>query len=166
MTHKIYIQYSNENQQHIDYVNLVEQAVNKTLFMETADITCVINILITNNEGIHRYNRDYRGVDSITDVLSFPMQTFQHAGWGGCSHFEFDEDSGELPIGDIVISLERVKEQAVEYSNTVEYEIVYLVIHSTLHLLGYDHDNEDNEKVMHDKCKIVIRETGFNTDDK
>jgi len=166
MKHNINLQYSSKQKTGDIFMKVIRQAVSSALQSETVDIPCVINVLIGNDKVIRKYNLDYRGIDKVTDVLSFPMQIFQKAGWGGCLTPEFDEDTGELPLGDIVISMERAEEQAAEYGNTPEYETAYLIIHSTLHLLGYDHNNEINEKAMHIKCEKVMQEMGFKTDDK
>jgi len=85
------------------------------------------------------------------------MQEYYKTGWNGITNFEIDKDTGDLPLGDIVISSESVKRQAEEYGNTIEYETAYLIIHSTLHLLGYDHDNDINETIMHEKSKEIIQ---------
>jgi len=140
---------------------LIEQAVRKTLHSEAVDMLCVVSVMVTDDEGIRKYNNEYRDIDSATDVLSFPMQTFLQSGWGGINNTEIDEETGELPLGDIILSSESVKRQAIEYGNTTEYETAYLIIHSTLHLLGYDHDNEANERLMHDKNKGIIQEMGL-----
>jgi len=127
-----------------------------TLSYEHVDVPCVVSVLITDDEGIRAYNYEYRGIDKATDVLSFPMQEFRYAGWKGISNPEFDESTGELTLGDIVISMETVKRQAKEYGNTIEHETVYMIVHSTLHLLGYDHADKRSEKIMHDKSKSII----------
>jgi len=166
MKHNINIQHSGKHTAGEIFTKIIKQAVSSALQFETVDLPCAVNVLIGNDKVIRKYNRDYRGIDKVTDVLSFPMQIFQKPGWGGCQSPEFDEDTGELPLGDIVISMERAEEQAAEYGNTPEYETVYLIIHSTLHLLGYDHENKINEKAMHIKCEKVMQEMGFKTDDK
>ena len=142
------------------YNSLIRQTVIKTLRNEAVDKLCVVNVLITNDDGIRMYNRKYRDTDKATDVLSFPMQEFLQAGWSDGNDLEIDKDTGEFPLGDIIISFETVMRQAVEYENTLEHETAYLIIHSTLHLLGYDHNTEDNERVMNDKCKTIIQWMG------
>ena len=156
--HKVNILQSSGDASDSEYSGNIKNAVISTLRCEDVDKLCVVNVLISDDEGIREYNRDYRGIDKATDVLSFPMQMFLQAGWGGCNELEYDEDTGDLPLGDIVISFESAKRQAEEYGNSQEYEIAYLIIHSTLHLMGYDHDNETNEKAMHDKNKKIIKE--------
>ena len=159
--HKVYIQQIEEAAAYGLNKDLIRQAVIETLKSEGAQIPCVVSILITDDNGIKKFNCDYRDVDSATDVLSFPMQEFTHAGWSGLKKIEVDEDTGELPLGDIVISMETVNRQAEDYKNTTDYETAYLLIHSTLHLLGHEHYSKENEKLMHDKCKAVIKETGL-----
>jgi len=159
--HKVYTQRNEEAAAYSINNSLIRQAVVETLGNEGAQIPCVVNILITGDNGIRKFNFDFRDIDSATDVLSFPMQVFAHSGWNGLTDMELDEDTGELPLGDIIISMESVIRQAEENKNSIDYETAYLIIHSTLHLLGYDHDNEDNERVMHEKSKAVIQETGI-----
>jgi len=152
--HKVFIQDGDES-------SLIKSAVIETLNSEMVDMLCVVNVLITDDKKIRVYNRDYRGVDKATDVLSFPMQVFIKAGWDGIGEKEIDEETGDLPLGDIIISTESIERQAEEYGNTTEYETAYLIVHSTLHLLGYDHDNEANENIMHKKNKAIIKKMGF-----
>ena len=158
MKHVINVQSNGANP--ID--GIIDNAVRATLQNEEVDVLCVVNVLITDDEGIREYNREYRSIDKATDVLSFPMQEFIRAGWSGHGELEFDEDTGELPLGDIIISEESVARQATEYGNTAEYETAYLITHSTLHLLGYDHVDESSEKVMHDKSKALMHSLGLN----
>ena len=164
--HKVYTRHNGGDPPENAYRSLIKKSVRATLQIEAVDIICVVNVLITDDEGIRCYNRDYRSVDGSTDVLSFPMQEFQHSGWDAQSDFELDEDTGELPLGDIIISMESAKRQANDYGNTFEYEIAYLIIHSTLHLIGYDHDKKSSEKDMHKKNKSIMQEMGFKTNDK
>ena len=105
-----------------------------------------ISLTLISPEEIRSLNRDYRGVDSVTDVLSFPQ-------------FESPEDFpevGELCLGDVVICAERAEEQAEEYGHSKERELVYLFVHSLLHLLGYDHMEEDEKRVMREKEEHVM----------
>jgi len=164
--HKINVQFGENLRHDSSYDTLISRAVVETLLSEAVDMVCVVNVLMTDDDGIREYNREYRDIDKATDVLSFPMQIFVQAGWEGLNEPEFDERTGDLPLGDIVISLETVKRQAAEYGNTIEYETVYLIIHSSLHLLGYDHSDKKSEKMMHDKNEQVIQEMGFKVNDK
>jgi len=159
--HIINVKYSRGELRPPECRDIIKRAVCETLRNETVDTVCVVNVLITDDKGIQKYNRNYRNIDSATDVLSFPMQEFKHAGWNGCVLMEIDKDTGFLPLGDIVISSESVSKQAASYGNSVSEEMAYLTIHSTLHLLGYDHADETNEKLMHSKSKSIIQKTGF-----
>jgi len=141
--------------------SLIKQSIRTTLIIEEVDTPCAINVLITNDEGILKYNRKFRNIDKSTDVLSFPMQDFTNAGWCGNDVLEFDEDTGQLPLGDIIISTETVLKQANDYVNTVEKETSFLIIHSTLHLLGYDHNNRKNKHIMRVREKIILKEMGY-----
>jgi len=161
--HIVNIQNSEIEAHEIACEGKIRQAVLAALFSEAVDKQCVVNILITDDKGIKTYNRDYRKIDSATDVLSFPMQVFKKAGWGGILNAEFDEATGDLPLGDIIISMESIERQAKEYGNSIEYESAYLIIHSILHLLGYDHDSEDNEKTMHENGKSIMKGLSFDT---
>ena len=164
--HKVYVVYGEEDVSNNICWDVIERAVLFTLKSEAVDKTCEVNVLITDDCGIRGYNQNYRGIDKATDVLSFPMQAFLKAGWDGLSNAEIDEDTGDLPLGDIIISTQSVDRQAEEYGNSTEYETAYLIIHSTLHLLGYDHDNEFSEKTMHEKNKAIMIEMGFDVNDK
>ena len=125
-----------------EYEELVKKAVEGTLAYEGVDNDCEISITLTDNENIRELNKEYREIDRETDVLSFPM----------------DEDD---MLGDIVISLEKAKEQAEEYGHSLEREISFLCVHSCLHLLGYDHEtSEEDEKEMFEKQEEVLKQIG------
>ena len=105
-------------------------------------------------------NRDYRKIDSATDVLSFPLQEFQHpADFSVFSEDDcsaFDPESGELMLGDIVVNAERVAEQAEEYGHSKKREYAFLIAHSLLHLIGYDHMEEDERLEMEDQQRKIM----------
>ena len=113
---------------------------------EHIDVACEINVLVTNDQGIHLINKTSRGIDKATDVLSFPMFDLTAgdppADWSAYR----DPDTGLVPLGDMCISLERAKAQAAEFGHSVKREVGYLTIHSVLHLLGYDHLDEGEMK--------------------
>lgn len=118
-----------------------------------------VNLLLTTDEEIHRMNREFRGIDRPTDVLSFPMIDYDEPG-----EFDFLEDqddcfhpeTGELVLGDIVISKEKVISQAEEYGHSIKREFAFLIVHSMLHLTGYDHIEEEDRIVMEAKQKEVL----------
>lgn len=120
-----------------------------------------VNLLLTMNEEIHEMNQNFRQIDRPTDVLSFPMVDYEVAG-----SFDFLEEadeyfhpeSGELMLGDIVISKEKVVSQAEEYGHSIEREYAFLIAHSMLHLFGYDHMEEEERIEMEEKQKAILNE--------
>jgi probable rRNA maturation factor len=128
-----------------DYETLVKKAVEGTLEYEGFTKNCEISITFTDNENIRTLNNEFRNIDRETDVLSFPM----------------DDDGEEVVLGDVVISLEKAKEQAEEYGHSLEREISFLCVHSCLHLLGYDHETgEEDEQVMFKKQHEILEKIG------
>ncbi len=115
-------------------------------FMEFKD-NCEISIMLTDNDEIHSLNKLHRGIDRPTDVLSFPMFEYDENGEIDINECDFGEN-GEIILGDIVISLEKAKEQSNEYGHSFEREVGFLTAHSLLHLLGYDHMEPEEEKEM------------------
>ena len=120
---------------------------------------CEVDVLFTDDEGIHQVNLDMRGVDRPTDVLSFPMFDLSPGEKPGEEHE--DPDTGLVPLGDMCISLERAAAQAEEYGHSVERELSYLAVHSVLHLLGYDHMEPEEEKEMFAKQKEILELAGI-----
>lgn len=127
-----------------------------------------VNILLTDNRGIREVNREYRGMDRETDVLSFPNVDFEEE-----SVFTIDEDSeadyfdpetGELVLGDIMISVDRVYGQAQEYGHSVRREFAFLVAHSMLHLCGYDHMEEEERARMERRQEEILTGLGITRD--
>jgi len=162
INHKVNISGGKSEKAGIASENQMKRAILDTLKYEKVNISCTVNIKISNDEEIRDYNRKYRDTDKPTDVLSFPMQEFKGAGWENIDNPEPDIDTSDIPLGDIILSAETTKRQAAEYNNKAEYETAYLLIHSALHLLGYDHDSPENEEVMHNKIKAIINETECN----
>lgn len=118
-----------------------------------------INLLLTTDEEIHRMNLEYRDIDRPTDVLSFPMLEYETPGdFSGLEEQEdaFDPETGELLLGDIVISKDRVLAQAEEYGHSPLREYAFLIAHSMLHLFGYDHMEEDERLVMEQKQREIM----------
>lgn len=108
-----------------------------------------VSVTICDDGYIHELNKEYRGKDRPTDVLSFPM-------------LEFDTPEITTLLGDIIISIDTAEKQAIEYGNTLERELCFLSVHSSLHLLGYDHEtSEDDEKYMIEKQKQILKDAGF-----
>ena len=125
----------------------IEKVINAALDAERVTLPCEINVLLTNDEGIHQINLDMREVDRATDVLSFPMFELE-PGVPPEDEDELDPATGLLPLGDMVISLERAEAQAKEFGHSLQRELCYLTVHSVLHLLGYDHLDEGPMKAQ------------------
>lgn len=120
--------------------DLLRRVISAALAAEGVDLPCEINVLLTDDEGIHQVNREMRQVDRPTDVLSFPMFDLKPGEKPEAG--DEDPESGLVPLGDMCISLERAAAQAGEFGHSVERELSYLTVHSVLHLLGYDHMDE------------------------
>ncbi|MEG1918631.1 MAG: rRNA maturation RNase YbeY, partial [Oscillospiraceae bacterium] len=128
-------------------VALIRKTIRTALGAEGVTVPCEIDVLLTDDAGIHAINLDMRQVDQPTDVLSFPM--FEYVpGQPPVTAADADPATGLTPLGDMVISMERVKAQALAYGHTNRRELSYLVVHSVLHLLGYDHLDEGVQKAQ------------------
>ncbi|MCD8100731.1 MAG: rRNA maturation RNase YbeY [Oscillospiraceae bacterium] len=140
---------------------LIRRAAKAALRAQGVDDDCVINVLLTDNDGIHEINLAQRGVDAPTDVLSFPMNELTEGEFDP-AECERDFDTGKLMLGDMVISLERCAAQGEEYGHGFEREVSYLTVHSVLHLLGYDHLDEGERKSrMRSREKAIMDTLGL-----
>ncbi|MBE5819361.1 MAG: rRNA maturation RNase YbeY [Clostridiales bacterium] len=131
-----------------EYLNIVNKVLNSCFESELKNKKLTVNVTLTNPKKIQELNKQYRNIDKTTDVLSFPM-------------FEKEElvnldNKNYYILGDIVISIEKVKEQAVEYEHSFERELSYMVVHGFCHLLGYDHIEEEDKKVMRKKEEEIL----------
>ena len=125
---------------------VIKKCIETTLASEGVSAPCEVNVLVTNDKGIHTINKASRDIDRPTDVLSFPMFTLT-PGQPPEDWTEYlDPETGLCPLGDMCISLERAIAQAREFGHSVKREVGYLTIHSMLHLLGYDHLDEGEQK--------------------
>lgn len=147
---------------------LVKQVAEKVLDTEKCPYEVQINVLLTDNEGIRGFNREYRAIDKETDVLSFPNLNFEEEAVFEIAGEDeadcFDPDTGELILGDIILSVDRVKEQAESYGHSQKREFAFLVAHSMLHLCGYDHMTEDEAAVMEQKQESALNALGITRD--
>lgn len=135
--------------------NAVKKAAAEALRCESFDEACEISVSIVDNDEIRQINKQFREIDRATDVLSFPMLTFAKGE-------EPDRnENGEILLGDIIISLERAKEQAAEYGHSLQREIAFLTAHSMLHLLGYDHIEPEEEAEMFRRQREILLLAGF-----
>lgn len=138
-----------------EIMEAVEKACLETLKYEEFDEDCEISLSFVTNEEIHQINRQFRNVDAPTDVLSFPQLTFEEGEEADVN------ENGEIVLGDIIISVERAKEQAEEYGHGLKREIAFLTVHSMLHLLGYDHIEKDEEEDMFRRQKEILEIAGI-----
>lgn len=158
MDHEIYIDAEVESSPQLE--ERLKEAILAALEEEGVEVPCIIEVCLTDDEGIHQTNLDMRGVDAPTDVLSFPMFDLKpgekpQADWA-------DPDTDKVLLGDMMISLERAKAQAEEYGHSVEREICYLAVHSVLHLLGYDHLDEGPQKrQMRQREEAILGKLGI-----
>lgn len=137
---------------------LIEKAAAAVLAYEECEEDFEISVSLVEDEEMQGLNMQYRGIDSTTDVLSFPIMDFDDGEpIGGVEDF-IDE---ELVLGDIIISTKRAGEQAVEYGHSIERELTFLMVHGMLHLLGEDHDTPDKEAVMFKKQADVLEKLGI-----
>ena len=142
MRHKINMVFEELSLRRFTIGAIIKTCINETLKAERIAVPCEINVLVTNDEGIHIINKTSRDIDRPTDVLSFPMFEFEPgnppADWVDYQ----DPATGLVPLGDMCISLQRAEAQAKEFGHSLRREVGYLTIHSMLHLLGYDHLDE------------------------
>lgn len=161
----INVEYEAEKRLPLPCEEIIERVVLAALDYEKCPYEAEVNVLLTDNPEIQRINREFRGIDRETDVLSFPMGDFETP-----SDFErleeqsedyFNPETGELLLGDIVISVDKVEEQAEKYGHSTERELAFLVAHSMLHLCGYDHMEEEERLVMERKQEEILAGEGF-----
>lgn len=157
----IYLENETAVQFDFDLNETAEKVVEKILETEECPYEATVNILLTDNAGIRQFNRDFREIDSPTDVLSFPNITYESPADFRYVEEEaadcFEPDTGELVLGDIIISTDRVKEQAKAYGHSERREFAFLTAHSMLHLLGYDHMTKEEAAVMEDKQEKALQ---------
>lgn len=144
-----------------EFQNKLEEVINFALKEEEVTVKAEISMLFVDNEEIREINNDTRGIDRATDVLSFPMLDYEDKKVFKEMYKdkEFNEtfmDGEELVLGDIVLSLERALEQSEEYNHSFNREACYLVVHSVLHLLGYDHMEDEDKKVMRKREEEIL----------
>ena len=161
-----------ENETAVEFPFLVEETVRTVceavLESENCPYETQVNVVLTDNSGIREMNRECRGIDRETDVLSFPNVDFEQEGVFDIDEDReadyFDPDTGELMLGDILISVDKVMEQAQNYGHSVRREFAFLVAHSMLHLCGYDHMEEAEARVMEKKQEEILAGLGITRD--
>lgn len=133
-----------------EYEKVINRVLNECFLVEgMLDSKLYISITLTNPENIRKLNNEYRNIDKETDVLSFPM--FEKEEIAQMKNYQYEE-----AIGDIIISIERVKEQAIEYGHSFERELAYMVVHGFYHLMGEDHIEEADKIIMREKEENVL----------
>lgn len=135
----------NETQEKVENLEVLEPLLTYALEVENVD-NLEFNVIIINNEEIHKINKEYRGIDRPTDVISFALEDYKD--------IKYENDYRVL--GDIYISIDKVKEQAKEYGHSEKRELAFLAVHGLLHLLGYDHMKKEDEKVMFSKQELIL----------
>ncbi|MBS6395587.1 MAG: rRNA maturation RNase YbeY [Clostridiales bacterium] len=149
----------------LDYEGIAEKVIEQVLEEEGCPYEAEVHLLLTSDEEIHRINLEYREIDRPTDVLSFPQVEYEipaDFSWAESHEMDcFDPDTGELVLGDIIISLDRVKEQAEKYNHGVKREFAFLIAHSMLHLLGYDHMTEEDAARMEGRQTAILDHLGI-----
>ena len=141
-------------------IAFLRRVVRTALAVEGVDFPCEVDILVTSDAEIHALNREARQVDRPTDVLSFPAFDLKPGELPGPE--DADPGSGLVPLGDMMISMERVAAQAKEYGHSNRRELAYLTVHSVLHLLGYDHVDEGPMKAqMRAREEAILEELGI-----
>lgn len=158
----IIIDYETEKKLELDYETIIREVVEKSLDLENCPYEVELNVIITDNEGIKEINQEYRGIDAPTDVLSFPLIDYLTP--SDFSRVEeevescFNPETGELLLGDIILSVDKIIAQAEEYGHSQQRELAFLVAHSMMHLFGYDHLEEDERLAMEKKQEHVLEE--------
>ena len=146
-------------------LELIEKVIDKTVELENCPYAYEVSVVITDNEGIKEVNKTYRDKDMATDVLSFPLIPFDEPSDFSSIDEDSDEcfnlDTGELMLGDMILSFEKAESQAMEYGHSIVREVAFLVIHSMLHLFGYDHIEEEDEALMLKRQQVILDEMGI-----
>ncbi|GAA0115777.1 rRNA maturation RNase YbeY [Clostridium senegalense] len=140
----------------------MKEIIEYSLKEECVNVPYEISIIFVDNEEIKEINNDMRGIDNATDVLSFPMLEFEKDKYFkdiyvNYEFMPYELNEGRLVLGDMALSLERAKEQSIEYGHSFIREVMYLVVHSILHLLGYDHMEDDDKKIMRKREEDIMQ---------
>ena len=143
------IEYEAEKKLDLPYEKIIKEIVEASLDFEKCPYEAEVNVILTDNDAIQAINKEHRQIDAPTDVLSFPVEDY------------FNPETGELMLGDIVISVDKVEEQAEKYGHSQTRELAFLVAHSMLHLCGYDHMVDEERLVMEDRQRQILDTRGY-----
>ena len=161
----INIEYEAEKKLDLPYKEIIETVVVDALDYENCPYEAEVNVLLTDNEDIRQINNEYRKIDSPTDVLSFPMVDYEKPAdfdrLEEMANDYFNPETGELLLGDIVVSVDKVLEQAEKYGHSQTRELAFLVAHSMLHLCGYDHMADEERLEMEKKQEEILSRGGY-----
>ena len=147
-----------KNLGHNNSASLIKKAINMALSAENVQEKCIINVVLTDDEGIRAVNLQERNIDSATDVLSFPANELT-PGEFDPEVCEWDYDTDAVYLGDMMISVPRCEQQGEEFGHGYERELMYLTVHSVLHLLGYDHvDEGEMKRQMREREKAIMHD--------
>lgn len=156
----LYIEAETEVSFSFDWEKLAEEVINFSIEHEEFPYEAEVNLTLTDNKGIHKINKTYREIDRPTDVLSFPMLSYEKAGDFSKLEEDYDDnfnpDTGEIMLGDIIISVDKVRDQAESYGHSEKREFAFLIVHSMLHLFGYDHMTPEEAAVMESKQNGIL----------
>ena len=156
MEHEIYVSREKRNLGHNNAAALIKKAIAMALKAEGISVPCLISVMLTDDEGIRQVNKEFRDIDRATDVLSFPLNELTPGAFDA-SLCEQDLDTGSVLLGDMMISLPRCEAQGEEFGHGFDREIMYLTVHSVLHLLGYDHvDEGEGKRLMRTREKMIM----------
>ncbi|WP_077610787.1 rRNA maturation RNase YbeY [Clostridium sp. Marseille-P2415] len=161
----INIEYEAEKKLDIPYEDIITSVVEESLVYEDCPYESEVNVLLTDDDSIRQINKEYRNIDSPTDVLSFPMINYEKPSdfdrLEEMANDSFNPETGELLLGDIVISVDKVEEQAEKYGHSQTRELAFLAAHSMLHLCGYDHMEDGERVIMEKKQEEILSRGGY-----
>ncbi len=147
-----------------NYTEIIKNCISLAIDEVQCPYECEVSITIVDNQEIQKTNKEFRNINKPTDVLSFPMIEYDEAGdFTGIDETDdyFNPDTGELVLGDIIISFDKAISQAEEYGHSVERELGFLVVHSMLHLFGFDHINQEDSELMFKKQIDILEKAGL-----
>ena len=164
----VYIENELDYELPIRYREIVNEIISAAMDYVSCPYECEINVIFTDNEGIRTINKEFRNIDAPTDVLSFPLIEYETAADFSLIETDsvdyFNQDSGELMLGDIILNVDRIKSQADEFNHSISRELAFLTAHSMLHLFGYDHIDDDERIIMEEKQEEILNMKGYTRD--
>ena len=161
----IEIEYEAEKKLDLPYEKIIRDVIEEAMDYEGCPYEAEVSVVLTDNPSIQEINRDYRQIDRPTDVLSFPMVDYERpadfCGLEEQAEDYFNPETGELMLGDIIVSVDKVEEQAEKYGHSQARELAFLVAHSMLHLCGYDHMEEEERLDMERRQREILESRGY-----